>query len=90
MAIVLYPGLQFIALANQKTDALLTASFLWTAAGWLILVGALIAWLLPHSWLTSLFYPVEWGLALLGSVNTFWAPLVPAFDAHGLISAYRD
>ena len=90
VAIFLYPVFQFIAVANAKTDALFTVGFLWTAAGLFILVGALIAWLLPYSWLTALFYPVEWGLALLKSVNSFWAPLVPAFDARGIISAYRE
>jgi len=90
LAVVLYSVFQFAALASKKTDLLLTASFVWSAVGGLILVGALIAWLLPYSWLTALFYPVEWGLALLRRFNPFWAPLVPAFDARGLISAYRD
>jgi hypothetical protein len=90
VALVLYFLFQIIAFATAKTAALVAGSFLWGGAGLLILVGALIAWLVPYPWLTALFYPVEWGLALLRSVNTFWAPLVPAFDAHGIISAYRD
>jgi len=90
LALFLYAVFQFAALANKTADVLLTASLVWVAAGWLIVVCALIVWLLPYSWLTALFYPVEWSLAQLRSVNPFWAPLVPAFDARGLISAYRD
>jgi hypothetical protein len=90
VAVFAYPVFQLIALANDKTGALVTAGFLWGAVGLLILAGALIAWALPYPRLTALFYPVEWGLALLRSLNTFWAPLVPAFDAGALISAYRD
>jgi len=90
LVIFLYSVFQFAAVANEKTDVLLTATFVWSTAGALIPVCAFIAWLLPYSWLTALFYPVEWGLALLGRFNPFWAPLVPAFDARGLISAYRD
>ena len=91
VAIILFPVFQLIAVAYAKTETLLIFEFLRTAAVLLILVGALIAWLLPYWALTGFFYPVEWGLALLRrSVNTFWAPVVPAFDARGIISAYRN
>jgi hypothetical protein len=90
VALFVYFVVQLIVMAGGKIEAAVAAGFLWVTAGWLILLGALIAWLLPSSWLTALFYPVEWGLALLRNINTIWALLVPAFDARGLISGYRD
>jgi hypothetical protein len=90
VALFVYFVVQLIVVAGGNTEAVVVIGFLWAIAGWLILLGALIAWLLPYAWLTALFYPVEWGLALLRNSNTISALLVPAFDARGLISGYRD
>jgi hypothetical protein len=90
VALIVYFVVQLIVVAGGNTEAAVTLGFLWAIAGYLILFGAFIAWLLPYAWLTALFYPVEWGLALLRNINTIWALLVPAFDARGLISGYRD
>ena len=79
-----------LAVLTDKIGALVTAGFLLNGAGYIIMIIAIISWLLPFSWLTAAFYPVEWGLALLRSFNTFWPPLVPAFDTRALISGYRD
>jgi len=86
----LYSVVQPIVVVGGKAEVAVTIGLFSACFGLLILLGALIAWLLPYAWLTAFYYPVEWGLSLLRNVNTIWAPLVPAFDARALISGYRD